>query len=779
MGHIADGCSNREPAERRRWSRPCRRRGSGRWRWWTRVSDEDLERVHSTLMSPLVWDLGHIAAFEDLWLVHRYGGRPLLRDELADVYDAFETPAPAAAICRSCARARRARVPGRGARAHARGDRTRRASATAAARAGDPPRAAAQRDDAADAPARAPAGLPARAAPACDGPRRHDSPDASLTGLELVEIPGGPCTIGAAAEGFAYDNERPRHRTDVRGYLIGRTPITNATYLTFVEGGGYERREWWSDEGWAWKEEYDITRPAGWTADLGRRVAPGELRAARPAPARRPRLLVRGRRLRPRARRPPPHRSRVGEGGDLGPGAGPSPPATRGVTSRRHPGRPRERRPARARPAPRSAAHPDGRSPYGCLGHDRRRLGVDRAASSTATPASPPTRTASTPRCSSATDYRVLRGGSWATRARVLAADLPQLGLPPAPADLRRPPDREGSMRALMQTATDADRLLAVGGRGALAGQRRARRPHPAVQGAPAQALLRRARLGAVRADLRAARVLPDAHRALDPASARADEIVASTGAGELVELGSGASDKARILLDAMERAGTLDRYVPLDVSETVVRERGRAARRASTTGCRSTAWSATSSATSSACHRRRSGDTAPGRRCWAARSATSRPGTPAPAAQHPPSCSGPTTGCCSAPTWSRIPSVIEAAYDDSPGRHRRVQPQRAARDQPRARRGLRSRRVRARRVLRPPPRVGRDAAARPPAVHSADRRPRAAGRVRRRRGAAHRDQRQVHPAAAGERLRGRRAPPGTWFTDPDGLFALSLAAPA
>src|ERR1035441_8339426 len=56
------------------------------------VSDEDLERVHSTLMSPLVWDLGHIAAFEDLWLVHRYGARPLLREGLADIYDAFETP---------------------------------------------------------------------------------------------------------------------------------------------------------------------------------------------------------------------------------------------------------------------------------------------------------------------------------------------------------------------------------------------------------------------------------------------------------------------------------------------------------------------------------------------------------------------------------------------------------------------------------------------------------------------------------------------------------------
>jgi L-histidine N-alpha-methyltransferase len=53
----------------------------------------------------------------------------------------------------------------------------------------------------------------------------------------------------------------------------------------------------------------------------------------------------------------------------------------------------------------------------------------------------------------------------------------------------------------------------------------------------------------------------------------RAGEIVQATGAGELVELGSGAADKARILLDAMASAGTLHRYVPLDVSEVVVRD--------------------------------------------------------------------------------------------------------------------------------------------------------------------------------------------------------------
>jgi L-histidine Nalpha-methyltransferase len=51
----------------------------------------------------------------------------------------------------------------------------------------------------------------------------------------------------------------------------------------------------------------------------------------------------------------------------------------------------------------------------------------------------------------------------------------------------------------------------------------------------------------------------------------QAHEIIRLTGAGELVELGSGSADKARILLDAMSEAGTLSRYVPLDVSEQVV----------------------------------------------------------------------------------------------------------------------------------------------------------------------------------------------------------------
>jgi gamma-glutamyl hercynylcysteine S-oxide synthase len=226
------------------------------------VSDEDLERIHSTLMSPLVWDLGHIAAFEDLWLVHRFGGRALLREDLADVYDAFETP-----------RAHRGDLPflaPAAAREYLAEVRHRTLEVIDERGIGDGVvhkmvlRHEHQHNETMF--------QTLQLACLCDyRPVGQDAAytlrEMSPTGLELIEVGAGECTIGAAAEGFAYDNERPRHRRDVRRYLIGRAPITNATYLTFVEGGGYERREWWSDEGWAWKEQYDITRPGGWTAD--------------------------------------------------------------------------------------------------------------------------------------------------------------------------------------------------------------------------------------------------------------------------------------------------------------------------------------------------------------------------------------------------------------------------------------------------------------------------------------------------------------------------------
>ena len=233
------------------------------------VSEDDLVRVHSSLMSPLVWDLGHIAAFEDLWLGHRYGGGPMLRPDLIQVYDAIETP-----------RAQRGDVaflePAQ-AREYMEAVRSRTLEVIAERGVGDSTliELVLRHEHQHNETMLQTLELARLEGYALPQPAGYDAPDFGarvsrpLTGLEMIEIPAGPCTIGATGKGFAYDNERLRHRTDVRGYLIGHTPITNATYLHFVEGGGYERREWWSDEGWAWKEQYDITRPSGWTEDHG------------------------------------------------------------------------------------------------------------------------------------------------------------------------------------------------------------------------------------------------------------------------------------------------------------------------------------------------------------------------------------------------------------------------------------------------------------------------------------------------------------------------------
>src|SRR4051812_35947647 len=56
------------------------------------LDETQLETPLSPIMSPLAWDLGHMAAYEDLWLNQRVAGRQLLRDDLAALYDAFETP---------------------------------------------------------------------------------------------------------------------------------------------------------------------------------------------------------------------------------------------------------------------------------------------------------------------------------------------------------------------------------------------------------------------------------------------------------------------------------------------------------------------------------------------------------------------------------------------------------------------------------------------------------------------------------------------------------------
>ncbi|HEV2704881.1 MAG TPA: SUMF1/EgtB/PvdO family nonheme iron enzyme [Pyrinomonadaceae bacterium] len=84
---------------------------------------------------------------------------------------------------------------------------------------------------------------------------------------EMLSVPAGAFELGASGRAFAYDNEQPAHEVFVREFRIDRLPATNAEFAAFVAEGGYERREFWSEEGWTWRMKEGWTHPLYWRRD--------------------------------------------------------------------------------------------------------------------------------------------------------------------------------------------------------------------------------------------------------------------------------------------------------------------------------------------------------------------------------------------------------------------------------------------------------------------------------------------------------------------------------
>ena len=229
------------------------------------VAPDNLERVHSKLMSPLVWDLGHIAAFEDLWLGCRTGGLEPLHPELMNVYDAAETP-----------RAERGEIPFLH---HAEAleyldavrDRTLDVLDRAQlARDGDFVWQMVLQHEHQHNETMVQCMLLAEPG-AVVQPRPARTPITLERTPSMVRIDAGAFLMGDDGEGFAYDNERPRHAVHVPAFEIDRMPVTNGGYAAFIDDGGYERPELWTDEGWAWRRSAHVERPLFWTGDGGER----------------------------------------------------------------------------------------------------------------------------------------------------------------------------------------------------------------------------------------------------------------------------------------------------------------------------------------------------------------------------------------------------------------------------------------------------------------------------------------------------------------------------
>jgi iron(II)-dependent oxidoreductase len=188
------------------------------------LSDEQLTRQISPLQSPLVWDLAHIAHFEELWLLRRVGGRDAMSSEYDDLYDSF-----------AHARGERGRLPilpPEDARSYVRDVRE-------GVLALIPELTFDNGDPLLDrgfvvgmvvqhelqhaetmAQTLALAGLP--------GP---GLPDVEASGDVL--IPGGRFMLGSDGP-WAYDNERPAHRVELPPFRIDRGLVTNAEFAAFV-----------------------------------------------------------------------------------------------------------------------------------------------------------------------------------------------------------------------------------------------------------------------------------------------------------------------------------------------------------------------------------------------------------------------------------------------------------------------------------------------------------------------------------------------------------------
>jgi iron(II)-dependent oxidoreductase len=212
------------------------------------LSEEQLNRVYSPLLSPLIWDIGHIGNFEELWLVQEVGEREPLDGALGRFYDAIENP-----------RASRNELP------ILRGDEC-------LAYLEEVRKRALEVLEGVDLEADDPLlrdGFVYEMILAHEHqhnetmlqllqmvepyePVEHDrrpQQEPVADGPEMVQVAGGEYEVGAADSGFAYDNERPRHTVDLDPFWVDRTPVTNAAFAAFIEETGAEPPMYWQRDG--------------------------------------------------------------------------------------------------------------------------------------------------------------------------------------------------------------------------------------------------------------------------------------------------------------------------------------------------------------------------------------------------------------------------------------------------------------------------------------------------------------------------------------------------
>jgi gamma-glutamyl hercynylcysteine S-oxide synthase len=231
----------------------------------SRLSDEDLHQQHDPLMSPIIWDVGHIAHFEELWLTQNLDG-PIEFSEMPGLYNPFEHPrATRASLALPTLAEMTERLAEIRSRVLDRLETVEFDESNPLLRDGYVYNMVLQHEYQHNETILQTLQLKKGAPYAA--PRKVNFDQRSARDAEMVSFDGGRVRIGTDDRGSAYDNERPQHEIDLRPFQIDRDPVTNARYLEFVADNGYRRRELWSDAGRRWLAESAAIAPKYWVRD--------------------------------------------------------------------------------------------------------------------------------------------------------------------------------------------------------------------------------------------------------------------------------------------------------------------------------------------------------------------------------------------------------------------------------------------------------------------------------------------------------------------------------
>jgi len=230
------------------------------------VSDDELLTQVSPGRSPLVWDYARVARFEELWLLRNLNGSSLLGDLHDEVYDAFRHErSEVSGLPRLRPEATRAYADDVRERAFELLEHIDLDAPNPLLRNGFVFGLVAQHElqhqetMLETLQLRTGVGYPLPSA---------SSPDRAPAGPAEIRIKGGSFILGATDEPWAYDNELVPHEVELKPFFIDRTPVTNGAFADFVGHKGYRSAKHWSPEGWAWRERNDVVAPLYW--ELGK-----------------------------------------------------------------------------------------------------------------------------------------------------------------------------------------------------------------------------------------------------------------------------------------------------------------------------------------------------------------------------------------------------------------------------------------------------------------------------------------------------------------------------